>query len=65
MNTSRAFDGTVVAAQLPTLACGGTPIFDVESGMSYRCDTCLAVIGSIGQPQSCKEINAQAATESQ
>lgn len=42
---------------LPQMNCGGTPIFDSSSGISYRCDVCFAVIGSIGQPQSCVEIN--------
>ena len=35
------------------LPCGGIAYFDVESGISYRCSTCLAVIGSIGQPREC------------
>lgn len=37
------------------LPCGGTAYFDHESGISYRCDTCFAVIGSIGQPRECVE----------
>lgn len=37
------------------LPCGGTAYFDVESGTSYRCETCFAVVGSIGQPQRCKD----------
>jgi len=37
------------------LPCGGTAYFDVESGISYRCWDCMAVVGSIGQPQSCKD----------
>ena len=36
------------------LPCGGTAYFDESSGISYRCE-CGAVVGSIGQPQSCKE----------
>lgn len=58
---ARAIDGTVVADALPTMACGGTPLFDVDSGISYRCDTCFAVIGSIGQPSSCVEMNKASA----
>jgi hypothetical protein len=37
------------------LPCGGTAYFDHDSGISYRCETCYAVVGSIGQPQSCKD----------
>ena len=37
------------------LPCGGTAIFDESSGISYRCENCMAVVGSIGQPQSCKD----------
>ncbi len=37
------------------LPCGGTAYFDDSSGISYRCDHCMAVVGSIGQPQSCKD----------
>jgi len=36
------------------LPCGGTAYFDVDSGISYRCE-CGAVVGSIGQPQACKD----------
>lgn len=38
------------------LPCGGTAYFDFESGISYRCQDCMAVVGSIGMPQSCKDI---------
>lgn len=37
------------------LPCGGTAYFDVESGISYRCMDCGCVVGSIGQPQHCKD----------
>jgi hypothetical protein len=37
------------------LPCGGTAYFDESSGISYRCEVCFAVVGSIGQPQSCKD----------
>ena len=37
------------------LSCGGTAYFDVSSGISYRCEDCGAVVGSIGMPQWCKE----------
>ena len=37
------------------LPCGSKAFFDEDSGISYRCETCFAVVGSIGQPQSCKD----------
>jgi hypothetical protein len=36
------------------LPCGGTAFWDESSGISYRCE-CGSVVGSIGQPQHCKE----------
>lgn len=36
------------------LPCGGTAYFDESSGISYRCE-CGAVVGSVGQPQSCQD----------
>lgn len=35
------------------LPCGGIGEFDGD--FSYRCWHCMAVVGSIGQPQSCKD----------
>ena len=52
-----AIDGSRVPLKLERMACGGTPMFDVDSGYAYRCDVCFAVIGSIGQSQNCKDIN--------
>jgi hypothetical protein len=37
------------------LPCGATAYFDESSGVSYRCEYCNAVVGSIGQPQRCKD----------
>ena len=37
------------------LPCGGTAYFDEASGISYRCEDCGAVVGSIGQPRECVE----------
>lgn len=37
------------------LPCGGTASFDIESGISYRCETCWSVVGSIGMSDSCRE----------
>lgn len=36
------------------LPCGGIAYFDEGSGCSHRCE-CGATVGSIGQPQSCKD----------
>ena len=38
------------------LACGATAVFDHESGISYRCTRCFAVVGSIGMPRDCAEL---------
>lgn len=40
---------------LMRLPCGGTAYLDESSGISYRCEDCMAVVGSIGQPQRCKD----------
>ena len=37
------------------LPCGSSAYFDESSGISYRCDECGAVVGSVGQPTSCQE----------
>lgn len=37
------------------IPCGAAAAFDESSGISYRCEDCMAVIGSIGQPRKCKE----------
>ena len=37
------------------LPCGGKAIFDIQSGISYRCEHCMAVVGSVGQSQHCKD----------
>jgi hypothetical protein len=39
-----------------TLLCGSIAHFDTQSGISYRCDTCMAVVGSIAMPRECKEL---------
>ena len=39
-----------------TLLCGSIAHFDNSSGISYRCDTCMAVVGSIAMPRECKEL---------
>lgn len=37
------------------LPCGGIAYFDEGSGIGYRCEHCMAVVGSIGMPKECKE----------
>ena len=58
-----AFDGTRVPDTLERMNCGGIPVFDHESGFSYRCDSCGAVIGSIGQPKRCVELNKETSND--
>lgn len=48
---------TMVDARLPTLPCGGTPLWDAPSECGYRCDLCNAIIGSVGQSPKCVELN--------
>lgn len=39
------------------LPCGGTARFDRESSTySHRCDSCFAVVDSVGMPRQCKEL---------
>lgn len=35
------------------LPCGSEAEFDYPSGISYRCTTCLAVVGSVAVPREC------------
>ena len=48
------------------LPCGGQAWLDRESSFyAYRCENCLTVVGSIGQPKACREAaNKWAAWES-
>jgi len=46
------YEGHLSPMHLP---CGATAYFDESSGVSYRCEYCNAVVGSIGQPQRCKD----------
>ena len=39
-----------------TLLCGSNAYFDHYNGISYRCESCGAVVGSIGMPGECKEL---------
>ena len=46
----------VAPANRLKLLCGSMASFDHESGISYRCETCFAVVHSIGMPKRCKEL---------
>ena len=37
------------------LPCGGEAHFDEGAGYGHRCWHCMAVVGSIGMPQHCKD----------
>ena len=37
------------------LPCGGTAYWDDASGISYCCERCGAVVGSIGMPKECRD----------
>lgn len=37
------------------LPCGAAAHFCVEAGFGYRCEDCIAVVGSIAQPRHCVE----------
>lgn len=39
---------------LMKLPCGGIAYYDENSGISYRCGHCMAVVGSVGMPSECK-----------
>ncbi len=40
---------------LIALPCGGIAHLDEDSGISYRCGHCGAVVGSVGMPKPCKD----------
>ena len=37
------------------LPCGSEAWWDYESDMGYRCTSCFAMHGSVGQPTQCQE----------
>lgn len=37
------------------LPCGRTAHFCTEAGHGYRCEDCMAVVGSVAQPKHCVE----------
>jgi hypothetical protein len=48
-----AFDGSLTELHR-YLPCGSRATFDHSNGMSYRCDDCMAIVGSIGMPGECR-----------
>jgi hypothetical protein len=38
------------------LPCGGRMYFDTASECAYRCDRCMAVVGSVGMPRECEKL---------
>lgn len=51
--TTHAFDGSPTPLY-QFLPCGNRATFDHASGMSYRCDQCWTVVGSIAMPPECR-----------
>jgi hypothetical protein len=49
-------DGTMVVPSEIKTACGHTAYYDLGSGIGYRCECCNAILGSIGMPQNCKDM---------
>jgi hypothetical protein len=49
-------DGQMMHLPPMEILCGTTASFDEGSGCSYRCDSCGAVIGSVGMPRRCKDL---------
>ena len=37
------------------MPCGSSAVWDRESEMGYRCTTCFAMVGSIGEPRQCRD----------
>lgn len=38
------------------LPCGNIAYFDYGSGCAHRCEHCMAVLGSVGMPRECKQL---------
>ncbi len=49
-------DSRRLTAKYILAPCGNLASFDEDSGMSYRCNRCFAVVGSMGMPKECKEL---------
>ena len=47
------YDGTGKIPETIHLPCGSSAHFCYEAGYGYRCEGCMAVIGSIAQPREC------------
>jgi hypothetical protein len=56
MTTSRFDEFDDKPANVPEtiyLPCGASAHFCYEAGYGYRCEDCMAVVGSIAQPRHC------------
>lgn len=49
-------DGFPVVSSTIQLLCGAFASFDITNVISYRCNICNAVVGSIDMPDNCKEL---------
>lgn len=47
------------------LPCGSMAQYDEGAGYGYRCEDCLAVVGSIGMPRSCAILLTEQASMTQ
>ena len=36
--------------------CGNRAIWDTPSQIGYRCQTCFAMLGSVGMPKECSDL---------
>jgi len=41
------------------LPCGSSARWDSESDMGYRCTSCFAMVGSIGQSKYCADLSME------
>ena len=53
---TKGYDDNLVDKHDPmSLPCGSVAYYDENSGIAFRCENCGAVVGSIAQPQRCKD----------
>jgi len=39
-----------------TTPCGATAFFNYDAGYGYICQNCLMVVGSVGAPRECRDL---------
>jgi hypothetical protein len=49
-------DGSVHRIRYQRAPCGNRSQWDDNSGMGWCCETCLAMVGSVGMPAKCAKI---------